>query len=309
MINIERILCPIDLSEDSAGALRYAAALANGYKAKLYICYCEAELSPSILHAHLAVNRNIEHMIERSLDQYMERSGNSLPEWDSIVAAGDDPADAITREAAARSIDLIVMSSRRRPLRAAVFGSTAEAVCRTAPCPVLVSHPDQREWVEEITGNVALKRIMVAYDFSDYSELALQYALSLAQEYQAELHLLHVLHTPILKEPELKWTENANGHYHRAARKLHAAVSGEAYLWCPVKTIVRWGKPYQEILAYAKEAEIDLILMGAHGAGFSKQALFGSNVDRVMRQSPCPLLVARPLRPSVFIPFYVQSYC
>jgi nucleotide-binding universal stress UspA family protein len=173
---------------------------------------------------------------------------------------------------------------------------------------VLVTHPDQREWIEEMTSTVNLKRIMVAHDFSDYSELALKYALSLAQEYQAELHLLHVLTPPLLREPELDWHGSANGPYHDAARKLHAAVSRETYLWCEVKTAVRWGRPYQEILSFANEREIDLILMGAHGAGFSKQALFGSNVDRVMRQSPCPLLVARPLRPSMFMPFDVQSY-
>jgi nucleotide-binding universal stress UspA family protein len=112
----------------------------------------------------------------------------------------------------------------------------------------------------------------------------------------------------LLREPELDWHGSADGPYHDAARKLHTAVSGETYLWCEVKTAVRWGRPYQEILSFAKEREIDLILMGAHGAGYSKQALFGSNVDRVMRQSPCPLLVARPLRPSMFMPFDVQSY-
>jgi universal stress protein A len=282
--------------------------LANSFKAKLYICYCASELAPASSIAHLEASRSIENLIGRSLDLYLESSGASLPEWDSIVAEGNDPADAITREAAGRSVDLIVMSSRRRPFRAAVLGSTAEAVYRTAPCPVLVTHPDQREWVEEVTGKVNLKRIMVAHDFSDYSELALQYALSLAQEYQAELHLLNVLALPLLREPELDWHGSADGPYHDAARKLHTAVSGETYLWCEVKTAVRWGRPYQEILSFAKEREIDLILMGAHGAGYSKQALFGSNVDRVMRQSPCPLLVARPLRPSMFMPFDVQSY-
>jgi hypothetical protein len=62
---------------------------------------------------------------------------------------------------------------------------------------------------------------------------------------------------------------------------------------------VRWGKPYQEVLAYAREQEIDLICLGAKGKNFSMGALFGSNTDRVLRQAPCPVLVARPLRPAV----------
>jgi hypothetical protein len=52
-------------------------------------------------------------------------------------------------------------------------------------------------------------------------------------------------------------------------------------------------------LNYADKNEIDLICIGAHGAGFGIQALFGSNVDRVLRQAPCPVLVSRPLKPSM----------
>jgi hypothetical protein len=65
---------------------------------------------------------------------------------------------------------------------------------------------------------------------------------------------------------------------------------------------VRWGKPYREVLAYTKEHDIDLVCMGAHGTGFGMQALVGSNVDRVLRQSPCPVLVARPLKPMIRVP-------
>jgi nucleotide-binding universal stress UspA family protein len=69
-----------------------------------------------------------------------------------------------------------------------------------------------------------------------------------------------------------------------------------------VKTAVSEGHPYREILNYAERNEIDLISVGAHGAGFGMRALFGSNVDRVLRQAPCPVLVARPLRPKMIFP-------
>jgi nucleotide-binding universal stress UspA family protein len=78
-------------------------------------------------------------------------------------------------------------------------------------------------------------------------------------------------------------------------------VPDEVYLWCGVKTAVSEGKPYREILNYAEKNEIDLICVGAHGAGFGMRALFGSNVDRVLRQSACPVLVARPLKPAVVL--------
>jgi hypothetical protein len=59
---------------------------------------------------------------------------------------------------------------------------------------------------------------------------------------------------------------------------------------------VRWGKVYQEVLAYAKEQQIDLICLGASGSNFSLGALFGSNVDRILREAPCPVLIARPIK-------------
>jgi len=77
---------------------------------------------------------------------------------------------------------------------------------------------------------------------------------------------------------------------------LQQAVPAEAHLWCQVRHAVSEGQPYREILNYAESNDIDLICLGAHGAGFGMRALFGSNVDRVLRQAPCPVLVARPLK-------------
>jgi nucleotide-binding universal stress UspA family protein len=160
-------------------------------------------------------------------------------------------------------------------------------------------HNDEREFVNEKL-RVDLKRVLVAYDFSDYSELALKYGLSIAQEHQADLHLLHVLPPGAVSEPEIAWyPSKGESTYHNAARRLQRVVPAEVHLWCDVKTAVSEGHPYREILSYAERFEIDLISVGAHGAGFGMRALFGSNVDRVLRQAPCPVLVARPLRPGV----------
>jgi nucleotide-binding universal stress UspA family protein len=132
--------------------------------------------------------------------------------------------------------------------------------------------------------------------------VALRYALSFAQEYQAELHLLHVLPPFTVDESEISWHPlGREGVYHKAAHRLQKAIPQEAYLWCDVKNAVSEGRPYREILSYAEKHKIDLICLGAHGAGFGMRALFGSNVDRVIRQAPCPVLVSRPLKPAMTV--------
>lgn len=296
VMKIESILCPIDLTPNSDEALRYAIALAKAYNAELVLLHCDGG-GPT---ADPNVHETTAQRIRQALLKYSGDSGLTGLDWKSVVTSSDDVGECISHQAAILRADLIVMRSRRRPHRAALLGSTAETVSRNAPCPVLVMHSDEREWVTGGDARVELKRVLVAYDFSDYSELALNYALSFAQEYQSELHLLHVLPPFTTNESEISWYPvGREGAYHQAARRLQRAVPTEAHLWCDVKHAVSEGQPYREILNYAEKNQIDLICLGAHGAGFGMRTLFGSNVDRVLRQAPCPVLVTRPLRPAM----------
>jgi nucleotide-binding universal stress UspA family protein len=296
-MKIECILCPTDLSADSDEALRYAIALSRAYSAELILLHCDDDGARPALRGSYD---NAAQAIRKALEKYSGSADLAGLEWRSLIVRCDDVGAAIAREAATYGADLIVMRSRRRPHRAALLGSTAESVSRTAPCPVLVMHSDERDWVSAPDTKIELKRILVAYDFSDYSELALNSALSLAQEYQSELHLLHVLPPFTLNESEISWYPlGREGTYHKALHRLQKAVPAEANLWCDIRPAVSEGHPYREILNYAERNDIDLICLGAHGAGFGMRALFGSNVDRVLRQAPCPVLVTRPLKPSM----------
>lgn len=280
MINIKRILCPTELTPYSGNAVRYAAAMARAHDAELIVLHCTDSLAG-------------EEELRHSMREYVDPS---QPRCRFVVTPADHVDEQIMTAAQTERVDLIVMRSRRRPHRAALLGSTAESVSRTAPCPVLVLHNDGREFVSD---ELKVKRVLVAYDFSDYSELALNYGVSIAQENQAELHLLNVLPPRSVNEPELAWypVQGGESAYHTAARRLQKAVPPEVHLWCNVTTAVSEGQAYREILDYAEQNEIDLISVGAHGAGFGLRALFGSNVDRVLRQARCPVLVARPLKP------------
>lgn len=298
MVKIERILCPTNLSAESDEALRYAVALARAYDAKLLLLYCTEIKSAKapIENRHLSLD--IACSFEQALIPHLGLAELSNIKWEALAIENvRDVGEAISHQAKTHCADLIVMRSRRRPRAALLLGSTAQKVSRSAPCPILVTHPNEVEWVGFSTGEIDLRRVLIAHDFSSDSELALQYGCSLAEEYQAEVHLLHVLDSAGYQEPELAWSTSSSGSaYAFVVSKLQRAVPKEAFLWCNVVTSVRCGKPYEEVLAYAQELQIDLICMGASGSGWSLSKLFGSNVDRVLRESPCPVLVARPTR-------------
>jgi nucleotide-binding universal stress UspA family protein len=295
-MKIESILCPTDLSPNSDEAMRYAIALSRAYSAELILLHCDTGEPNADPDSHDVAAEKITDALAR----YSGSADLSQLNWKSLITTSDDVGETIVREAAIYRTDLIVMRSRRRPHRAALLGSTAESVSRNAPCPVLVMHSDERDWVTGTDTIIELKRLLVAYDFSDYSELALNYALSFAQEYRSELHLLHVLPPFTLNESEISWYPlGREGTYHKAAHRLQKAIPAEVHLWCDIKHAVSEGQPYREILNYAEKNKIDLICLGAHGAGFGMRTLFGSNVDRVLRQSPCPVVITRPLKPAM----------
>jgi nucleotide-binding universal stress UspA family protein len=295
-IIFERILCPIDLTTESSESLRYGIALAKAYDAKLFVIHCVDSYAVSGPREREYVKQLLDTAVRKHLRLPLTADFN----WETLLVEGD-PKTAIAVEAAERRIDLIVMRSRRRPYAAALMGSTAESICRTAPCPVMITHPRETDWAGITTNEIGLQRVLVAYDFSIDSELALSYGLSLAREYQAEVHMLHVLPARSIKpaSPEVAFLASGGEiGFREAASRLQSAVPQETRVCCDVKQAVREGHPYREVLTYADEQDIDLICMGASGTGFGMRALFGSNADRVLRQAPCPVLIARPRKPA-----------
>jgi nucleotide-binding universal stress UspA family protein len=305
MISIERILCPASLPHESEEALGFAVSLARAFGSKLFLChYADAPALVTVV-ANKTTTGQTRKFLEDSLTRHLERAAALEHYWKRIVVGyGNDAGEEIVREAGERRIDLIVMRSRRSRV-AALLGSTAEHVSRTAPCPVLIIRSKMRGHDLEQDGNAGFKRVLVAHDFSSSSELALSYAFSIAHKYSAELHLMHVLPGLQTDDPETEWIEaGADSAFHRVIRRMQHSVPGEVYRRCKVQNAVRWGKPYREVLTYTRQQNIDLVCMGALGRDFGSEALFGSNTDRVLRQASSHVLIARPLNAAMCAPLY-----
>jgi nucleotide-binding universal stress UspA family protein len=130
-----------------------------------------------------------------------------------------------------------------------------------------------------------LDRILACIDFSEDSEQALNYASSAAAEYDAEVTLLHVLE----KVPSAAKMDEAIA---KDTAQLDILIPPERRKALKIKTTVRIGKPYQQIIQFAQEAQIDLVTMGVRGRGSLDIAVFGSTTYRVMQLGPCPVLTA-----------------
>ncbi len=145
---------------------------------------------------------------------------------------------------------------------------------------------------------IDLRRILVPIDFSKHSHKALTYAASFAEKFAAEIHLLHVLQdlavfypdpisasTPALPPADQLTTATRTA--------LDRLIQENKLQDLHVKTEARQGTPYQEIAEYAREHEIDLIIMGTHGRTGLVHLLLGSITEKVIRWAPCPVLTVR----------------
>jgi nucleotide-binding universal stress UspA family protein len=143
---------------------------------------------------------------------------------------------------------------------------------------------------------IGLNRILVATDFSTCSHEALEYASELARRFAAELHLLHVADDPHNVFPHAGGTipveelARAEAETDAALRRSAEVLEREGR---QVQRSVVRGVPFVEIIRYAREHDIDLIVVGTHGRTGLQQALMGSVAERVVRKAPCPVLVVR----------------
>ncbi|MGA2337657.1 MAG: universal stress protein [Terriglobales bacterium] len=296
MLEIKLILCPIDFSEFSIRAYHHALSLAEHYRARLVAQHI-VELSRYPYADFVASTGDYAEFCralgeggKEQLQEFVKNHTYGKIQPELVVHQGVAP-DCILSFAQARKTDLIVMGTHgRRGYDRLVLGSVTNRVMRTATCPVLaICRPPHESGAADVDGSGHahhLTRILFCTDFSEDSERALNYAISATEEYDAELTLLHVLE----KVPSPARTEEAIA---RATKQLDKLIPPGGPRKLKIKTAVRIGKPYQQIVQLALEAHIDLVAMGVRGRGALDLAVFGSTTHRVLQLGPCPVLAVR----------------
>lgn len=153
--------------------------------------------------------------------------------------------------------------------------------------------------LEHIRRPYTIRRILFPTDFSDYSLEALGYAIGMAEDHSAEVHILHVVPTPdwTVQFEQVAPVLDAGffDEMERSAREHIENIAAERIRdRLRVTTAVRRGAAFLEIVRYAKEQDISLIVIATHGRTGLKHALFGSVAEKVVRKAPCPVLSVRP---------------
>ena len=296
MLEIKLILCPIDFSEFSIRAYHHALSLAEHYRATLVAQHIvELWRYPYADYAASAGDyqefcRALREGGKEQLQEFVKNHTHDEIQPELVVHQGTAP-DCILSFAQAQKTDLIVMGTHgQRGFDRLVLGSVTNRVMRRAPCPVLaVCKPSHESFAGDMAAGKErghfrhLSRVLFCTDFSENSERALNYALSVRAEYDAELTLLHVLEGV----PSPAKTEEAIA---TATEQLDKLIPPEGRKTLRIKTAVRIGKPYQQIIQLAQEAQIDLVTMGVRGRGALDLAVFGSTTYRVLQLGPCPVL-------------------
>jgi len=143
---------------------------------------------------------------------------------------------------------------------------------------------------------IAIKKILMPTDLSEYSHHALTYASELSSTFGAALHLIYVVDT--------EWLVTYGGvalPYHKETILERLKKEGEKGLKelkkelaeIEVETAVRVGNPHGTIEHYAREKDIDLIVLATHGRRGFSHIFFGSNAERLVQSAPCPVLTIK----------------
>jgi nucleotide-binding universal stress UspA family protein len=157
--------------------------------------------------------------------------------------------------------------------------------------------PRQRD-AEQEDVMIDLKNILVATDFSDASNAALNYGRALARHFDAGLHVVHVvqnLQAQAFGDGYIAALPELQADLEEAARRGLAAllIDNDEKPLRTTSAVVRSGMPAAAIVEYANTHGIDIIVMGTHGGGALAHLLMGSVAERVVRTAPCPVLTVR----------------
>lgn len=299
MYPFRNVLFPTDFTPHARAALKYAAAFAREGAGRIVLFSVQGGSVPANLLT--LPDRAFEESENKWLADLRRQVKEILAdhlldglEVEPLIVEGD-PAPEIANAARELNIDLVtIVTHGRKGLARALWGSTADEIIAEAPCPVLTIRPPQRDFVEHRDGHTQLhlNRILLATNFRDSSIPAAQMAAELARESGAEFHTISVIGDFMDQIADL--FPESGGQARRHLREyVEEKMNGFAReAGSPAITHIAEGRPYEQVVRLATEQDVDLIVIGTsvHNSLFGGTPVLGPEIERVVRNAPCPVL-------------------
>ena len=297
MISRGSVICPVDFSDASRGALRYAAVVANYFESELTVVTVTdpllteaAELSGAAEHLPEAVNKELRRFVQKSFD------GSVTPQNMSLTVATGKPAVEILRLAKERPADLVVMSTHGLTgVRKLFFGSTTERVLRETTVPVLLAPAHDHGPVRPDDVKRVVKRILIPVDLSAATLQQVQSARKVAAVLEVPVLLAHVVEPVHFAASGLPHLPNLEVERRSRAEKALAELASSVPADLRTEALVAYGDPAEEIAKIARDRDAGLIVIGLHAS-----TLLGPRMGSVTYRVLCltsTLVLALPPAP------------
>jgi nucleotide-binding universal stress UspA family protein len=290
------VLCPVDFSEGSRGAVRYATAIAAHFGAELTLL----AVNDPLLYEALALagdESSLGAATSREVDRFFADTFDERPHGLAgvhVEVAVGKPAPEILRIAADRPYDLIVMSSHGATgFRKLFFGSTTERVLRETTAPVLVTPGETAGPVRLDQAARLVRRVLAPVDLSPETAQQAAVAGGVAEALAVPLLLLHVVEpvrAPVLAQSRLPSIDRERrSRAERALEELADAAPRRAR----TEALVAYGETAEEIAKVAADRDVGLIVMGLHASPVLGPRM-GSVTYRVLCLVHQPILALPP---------------
>ena len=280
MHTIRHLLCPVDLSEPSAQALRYAVALGSVLGSDLTVLYVHAA----------GAHRPPKQSPDVTLEAFAAEVVGVSPSVPMLQRAGD-PVTEILDTALAVGADIIVMGTHGRTgLQRLLLGSVTERVIRRSAVPVLAVPPGLEQERRD-----AVSTVLCAVDFSEPSSRAVGYAASIASAAGTRLVLAHALEWSEEMETPGSIGNQLPSAEDDAIDRLRELLTDDMRDRCDPELVVGYGTPADEVLRVVHQRHVDLVVLGIRRRNPIDLAVFGSTTQRLIRERVCAVLTVHAL--------------
>ena len=302
MIEIRRILCPVDFSDYSRRALDHAIAIARWYESTVTVLYvfspapvAAAGPGPVVFEPIVLTPADRDQLLA-DVTAFAEKESAPGITIEAAIRGGSTAAEILDHAASMKADLLVIGTHGRSGFERLLLGSVAEKLLRKANCPVMTVPRKLPDAVP--AGPVLYRRILCPVDFSESSLRALKYAISLAQEADGQLTVLHVVAHEFEYTADIEYNAGLRiGEFLKERedalqRRLQELIAG-APEFCRVESLMARGKPWREVLRISEEKQSDVIVIGVQGRGAADLLFFGSTTQHVVREASCPVLTLR----------------